>query len=144
MTYNIVNGQAVKNNDILVLSQLKESNFRYLKKTVNAKNTGTTSIAITDAGGLRFHPTMVRIVLSGANAVTLVPTISIGTNDSTYNNIFAATSLVGMTTVNNMNNFLVAALVSSVAGGTDIKINVSVGATATQCDLDVFVFGDYA
>lgn len=71
-------------------------------------------------------------------------TVSIGTNNSNYDDILAATSLVNMTSVNNMNNFLISALINSIGSNTDIKVNVSVGATATQCDIDVFVFGDYA
>ena len=143
MAYNVANGIAVKDNDIMLYTQLKGTFFKAITKNIDAKVAAATLIYTTDGGSKRFHPAMIRVLVSAANTVTVVPTISIGTNASTYNDLLAATALTGMTNVNNMTNYNLVALLTSVAVNTGIYVNVSVGATATTCNIDVAIFGDY-
>ena len=143
MAYNTVNGLALKDNDIILYSQLKGSHFKAIVKNIDAKVTGSTLIFTTDGGSKRFHPSSVRVLVSAANTVTLVPIVSVGTNATSYNDLLGATTLTGMTGVNNMQNYLLTLLINSVAVSTGIYINVSTAATATTCNIDVAIFGDY-
>ena len=143
MAYNTVSGNALKDNDIVLYSQLKGSLTKYIVKNVNAKNTGAILIATTDNNGKRFHPSMISVLISGANAITVPATLSIGTNASTYNDLLASTVLTGLTGVQNMTNYNLVAMINSVPVNTGIYLNVTAGSTATVCNIDVAIFGDY-
>lgn len=112
-------------------------------KGVNAKNTGATLVGTTENGTARFYPVMVVFEMTVASVIAIVPTVSIGTNSATYNNILAAAALTGMTTANSMICSSVVGAVNSVAPNTGINVNVSVGATATTATLDIHVLGYY-
>lgn len=111
---------------------------------INAKNTGTTTIYTTENGTRNFYPSRIRFICTAGTLITIVPTISIGTNASSYNNILAATSLTGLTSASNSISYNVDALVIPViAANTAIIANVTVGSTATTMTIEVHIFGDY-
>jgi hypothetical protein len=107
---------------------------------VNAKSTGATTIFTTE--GERFHPLFVVAEITAASALTIGATVSVGTNSTSFNNIMAA-SVTG-TTLNNMLPNALSALTDSVAPGTAVKVNVSVGAVGTSGTMSVTVIGFYS
>lgn len=111
---------------------------------VNGKTTGAVTIDTVD-GSNRFYPTSVLFEVMAATLITVPPTVSVGSNSPSFNDIVAATSLTGLTALNKtvVMNLTAAAFTSVAAGGT-LGINVTVGATATTCTLKVMVVGFYA
>jgi len=107
---------------------------------INAKSTGATTIFTTE--GERFHPLFVVAEITAASALTVGATVSVGTNSASFNNIMAA-SVTG-TTINNMLPNALSALTDSVAPGTAVKVNVSVGAVGTSGTMSVTVIGFYS
>lgn len=116
---------------------------RPVLKAIDFKTTGATTIFTTENGTERFHPLYVCAELTAATSVSVVPTISVGTNASSYNNILTATALTNFTAANKMQNYPISVLVDSVAANTAILVNVSIGATATTCTGKVAVIGYY-
>lgn len=110
---------------------------------VNAKNTGSFTIDTTENGTESFHPLLIVFVLNTASAVSVVPTISVGTNSSTYNNIMPAALLTGLTSAGMILPMPITSAISKVAANTAIKGNVTIGATATTATIDIHVFGYY-
>ncbi len=110
---------------------------------IDGKTTGVTTIATTVAGK-RFYPLFVGAEVTTADTIAVAPTVSIGTNDASYNNLLTATALTGLTVVNALIGLVpITAAKLSVAPSTAIKANVTVGATATTCTIRVFAVGFY-
>lgn len=115
------------------------SNKVVVKKStvsLNAKNTGTTLLYTLEASTLNFFPTQIvaRATGVGISGVVTAPTLSIGSNSTSYNNI-ATTGLMatllsalgaGTSVPTNVSNS------PALAGGTAIYANVSIGAIATN------------
>lgn len=110
---------------------------------LNAKNTGATLIGTTENGTQKFHPVFTLMVCNSGTLITVVPTVSVGTNGATYNNLIAATSMAAMTAAGNMAQPALTATYGNIAANTGIFINVTIGATATTCLVDIHVFGFY-
>jgi hypothetical protein len=122
----------------------RSHNQTFYSGSIDAKTTGATKIATTENGSQRFIPKTVIIELTAATAVTVVATLSVGTNSATYNNILAATALTGLSALNNIVMIhLPATAISSIAPNTDIYVNVTIGATATTANIRVDVDGYY-
>ena len=103
----------------------------------------SSKIFTTDAG-LRFIPTQVVAEITTADTIAVAPTISVGTNAATYNDILTASALTGLTAVNKMLGFgLTAAAGTSVAASVDIYVKVTTGATAVACVGRIDVIGYY-
>lgn len=143
MAYNTVGGSASKDKDIVLYDQLKASVYKAIVKNVDGKTAASTLIFTTDNGAKRFHPIMIRVVVSSAITITVVPTVSVGANSPDYNDILGATVLTSLTAVNKMSNFDIAIAANSVAANTGVYVKVTGIATATTCNIDVAVFGDY-
>ena len=112
--------------------------------SVDAKTVAATQIGTTLANTvLRFHPMFAVIYLKTVDTMLAAATLSFGTNASTYNNIIAATAMTGLTTANDMFRSDITGVVASIASGTAIFVNVTVGATATTELIDVFLYGYY-
>lgn len=107
---------------------------------VDAKTTGATTIFTTDVGR-RFRPLLTSFEMTAANTITVGATVSVGITASAYSDIISA-SVVG-TTANKMLPFPPATLIDSIAGGTDVKVNVSVAATGVSGTFRVDIFGYY-
>lgn len=111
---------------------------------INAKNTGSTGIYTTETGLGRFYPVAVLFEATNTASVSIVATISVGTNASSYNNILAASGLAGLTSNNAIITFPLTAAAVSVPASTAIVMNVTVGATATTMTVSCYLIGYYA
>lgn len=118
--------------------------FQTFVVTIDAKITGSTVINPTE-GSRRFYPVFATFEIIAASAIVGVPTLSLGTNSSTYNNIMTATALTGLTSVNKILNTsnLLTVVADSVAPSTEIRVNVTVGAVSTTATLKVMLHGFY-
>lgn len=110
---------------------------------INAKNTGATQIGATENGTEKFHPLFAVFVMNSASLITIVPTVSVGTNGATYNNILAATALAGVSGVGSMLPVVISSAISNISANTGIFVNVTIGATATTALLDCHIIGFY-
>jgi len=111
---------------------------------IDAKATGATTIGTTRDSGERFVPLYVVVELTAAAALTIVPTISVGTNGASYNNLLVATALTGISATNNVVILAIPpSVITSVPPGTPIKVNITIGATATTATVRVDVVGYY-
>lgn len=117
----------------------------YAVGNIDGKTTGATTVYTTsNPGSTRFYPIMIVVSLTGASGVTVPCTLSVGTNSSTYNNLLTATALTGVTTGSATQEFILnSAVLSSIGDAVDIKVNVTVGATATTYLIKVMVIGYY-
>lgn len=112
---------------------------------VNGKSTGTTLVFTLPAFLLNFYPTQVIFRAVNVGGVTTAPTVSVGTNSSSYNNIVSASLLstvlatLGATAGAPQN----ASISLPLAGGLQIFANVSIAALATNYTFNVEVIGFY-
>lgn len=109
---------------------------------VNGKTTGATVVFTTLDSTKLFFPYRIRIYLTNPSGVVTPPTISVGTNASSYNNMLAATALTGLTTSGTYLDFPIISPVTALAAGVDVNVNVTVGANATTYGFRVAVYGD--
>ena len=92
----------------------------------------------------RFHPITLVMQLTAVSGFVAVPTISLGTNASNYDNLVPATALIGMSTVNDAIAFsIVGRPYPSMAAGTEIRLRVSVAANATTYVVKTMLPGIY-
>lgn len=98
----------------------------------------------TENATRRFYPMFVVIKVTAANTIALVPTISMGTNASSYDNILTGYVLTNLSAVNKMVKAdLSAVAIDSVAPNTGIYVNITSAATASTCTLSVTLVGYY-
>jgi len=110
-------------------------------KGVNAKATGNTLIAVTDAN-MRFAVISTNYAAATLTGAATGPTFSIGTNSTTFDNI-RASSVWSPTTVNKKLGQAPASTTISVAPGTSIFLRITSAATSTTMTMDVIVSGVY-
>lgn len=111
---------------------------------LNPKTVGSVSLGFTENGTESFHPVFAVGVLQTAGGISIVPVMSIGTNSTSYNNIISAMSLVNMLNAGSMVPTIITSAISKIAPGTEVKANISIGATATGTpSMDVLLFGYY-
>lgn len=91
-----------------------------------------------------FVPMNTRLQLLGVSGLTLVATISLGTNGSSYTNMCGATLLTGLSVLNNLLNITMASPVAMIPANTDVYANISIASTATTYALRATVMGYYA
>ena len=116
---------------------------------INAKNTGVCDLFDTDP--TPFMPLFLIVMLRGVSGFTSVPTISIGTNATDYNNILPATALTGLDSVGEYFRVPVGTAVGtggvfrgmSPVSSVSLKAKVTVAAVATVYDIEVQVVGAY-
>jgi len=120
-----------------------------VKKTsaaINAKNTGNTLLYTLENSSFNFYPTMVvpRATGVGISGVVTGPTMSIGTNATSYNNV-AVSSLLSnvLTTLTGGNSLSTTIYSPGLAGNTAIYVNVSVAAVATNYTVLYDIIGFY-
>jgi hypothetical protein len=112
---------------------------------ISGTSTGSTLIETIDIP-VRFVALFINIeVTTLTGTVTTVPTVSIGTNATSYNNLLSASALTGVTVSNRVIQFSSTALATSVTGGTGIYANVTVAATGVSLvyTMRVSVLGFY-
>jgi len=112
------------------------------KTSISGISTAATAIGTTENGSQKFHPMFAVFVVRTANTITLAPTVSIGTNASTYNNILPAAVLTGLTAAALTLILPITVASSNVSSNTQVFINVTAG-TAVAMTFDVHLFGFY-
>lgn len=109
---------------------------------VNGKTIGNTLIFTTDSVK-RFVPTGVYVNVVSVVGLSLVATLSVGTNSPNYNNICAAAILTGLDSNNETIQLPLTGNLNSVAPGSQVYARVSIGSTATTYDLNTAIAGFY-
>jgi hypothetical protein len=149
------NGQLAFCNDVKTTFQYDSASVAWMplarvviKKStvvVNGKATGLTKIYTTEASTLKFYPTGVVIRATNISGVTTQPTASVGTNSTAYNNIVTGSLLNTL-----LNTLSVgsgspqpASISTPIPGNTDIYVNVTIAAIATNYSYTVEIIGFY-
>lgn len=101
-----------------------------------------STMLFTTVAGFTFLPTSIIVSANNVSGVISQPTLSIGTNALTYDNIFIA-SPTDLTITGTMDLFFTGSGSATVAPLTPIFINISVGAVATNYLINVVVGGVY-
>lgn len=121
-------------------SSISSSMQRFYVSGINGKNTGATLIFTPTS---RFSPISVALEVVSTTGFILGSTCSVGTNASSYNDIMVATAMIGMSSNNNLLNMPISTVISSIAAGTGVYLNVSVGANATTYVIKATINGYY-
>lgn len=90
-----------------------------------------------------FEPLMIQFEVASATAVISVPTVSIGTNSPTYNNILLAMALTGLTGAGSHTIVLPSPASMEALYGTDVYANVTGAGVDTELTIEVDVIGTY-
>lgn len=114
------------------------SGFYTYGADVDATSTGNTDI-VTLPNGFVF--TLVQVLLTNVSGLIIAPTLSIGTNSTSYNNINTAIILTPLATVNNVLNIASSATSIHCSTNDVVKCRVSIAATATTYSIQVLVSG---
>lgn len=107
---------------------------------IDGKTTGATLIFTPTS---RFTPLIVSTELTTVSGFVSVSSLSFGSNGASYNNILAISAMTLVVAANNVLNFPVSALATSVAAGTGIFVNVTSAAVATTYTIKVSITGFY-
>ncbi len=128
----------------VITSQLQSSTNQLSKysATVNATSSGNTLI-FTTASTTRFVPTSITISLNAVSGLSLVATVSVGSNASSYDNISSATLLTGLSVLNNIFRPSISSTGPTIAPDTPVYCRVSIPSTASTYQLIVTVVGYY-
>jgi len=111
-----------------------------IKRGIDGKTTGPI-LLLTPVGN--FTPLMINFELTSTTGFAVVASCSIGTNGASYNNILPISALTGISVAGNILNFSLLTLISKVAAGTGIYVNVTTGAVATTYVLKITLVGFY-
>lgn len=117
--------------------------IRIAVSSVDMKTAATTAGGSTANNGKRFIPEAVIIECTAATSITIVGTLSVGTNGG-VNDILAATAATGVTTANLVLQIPIVAAIGSIAPNTAISTKVTIAATGTSQVVNVYVTGYYA
>jgi len=90
-----------------------------------------------------FEPLMIQLEVQSATGVTLVPTVSIGTNAPNYNNILSALVLTGLSVAGAHTVMLPSPGGMEALYGQDIYANVTSVGLGTELTLSVDIIGTY-
>lgn len=102
---------------------------------------GTSTLIFTPT--TIFTPTMISLQLQSTTGFVTVASVSIGTNGASYNNILAISPMTAVISATNLLNFSLISLISTVAAGTGIYVNVTTPAVATTYVMKVIIMGVY-
>lgn len=109
---------------------------------VNGKTVGNTTILTVPTGGARFVPVTLIVVGSLLQLVGSTPTVSLGTNSATFDNIIPATALTITSGANKIEPIQVPTGAVVVAANDEALVfRVSVAATGTNYIMHVAVLG---
>lgn len=130
-------GAATGNSNVVILTS----------PTIDVTNTGVTAL-VTTSSSFKFFPIRVVTIVVVANNVMLGPSISIGTNAASYNNIVQTVSFAGAMNatdlVRNDNSLFITTVPQAVIQpSTLINCNVTVGLTGTQLTVKFLIEGIY-
>lgn len=110
---------------------------------LDATASATTTLFTTLNGTQGFYPTRAYAHPRTITTFVAVPTLSIGQNSATYNDIVTATALTGLNSTALFIPLVMAVPSVVVAVNTPIKVVVTVGALAAAYRVDIHLFGFY-
>ncbi len=113
--------------------------------TINGKNTGATAIYTLENASVNFFPIMIVPRVVNISGVTTAPTVSIGTNSTSYNNIATGSLLSSVLATLSVGSGApyMAPYSPSLSGGTVIYANVTIAAVATTYSVVYDIIGYY-
>lgn len=135
VSYNGTSGQ-------LINSATLENGIVVKNVAVDGKTVGNTLIFTTDAVKT-FVPVSINVTITSVSGLSLVSTVSVGTNSPNYNNICAAALLTGLDSNKETLQLPLIGNLSAIAPSTAVYTRVSIGSTATTYDLNVAIAGFY-
>jgi len=122
--------------------------LRVLRGTtpIDVKTAGNTKVLTLPATSFRFVPVAAHVeVLTLTGTVILQPSLSLGTNATSYNNLFTSSPLSGLLTTVGLTSasaLSIANAVAPLAGSTDVYAKVNITATgATTYTLRADIMG---
>jgi hypothetical protein len=115
----------------------------FVKRVTGVIATQTGPVAIDTNDASFFRPVHIIVDLNTVSGLGTPPTISIGTNAASYNNILGLTALTSLTLNSSTLQFSLSGAVASVAQNDVINVNISIGAIATTYTINVLVIGFY-
>lgn len=107
---------------------------------VDGTSVGNTSIT-TIPSGKKFIPQSGGFTLIGVSGLSLVATISIGTNSPNYNNIIGTTLLTGLSVQNQHLKINLSGIITTIAASSEIFCRVSIASTATAYNVIANISG---
>jgi hypothetical protein len=90
-----------------------------------------------------FEPLLIQFGVQSATGIISVPTVSVGTNSPTYNNILGAMALTGLTGAGSHTVVLPSPGSMEALYGTDIYANVTGAGVGTELTISVDLIGTY-
>ncbi|MCK5602402.1 hypothetical protein KAR91_11045 [Candidatus Pacearchaeota archaeon] len=118
-------------------------NTHYEKLTIDGTALASTLIKTTRDDGKLFVPQQVFAVLRTVSGFTSVPSLSLGTNSTDYDNICAIGAMTTVDAADELIPYAILAPVQAVAANTGIYVKITTAAVATTYDIDVIVMGFY-
>jgi len=138
----------IKNSFTFANSSWNPSSRTIVKKSIaniNGKSTGLTKIYTLENTGLTFYPITVVFRAVSVSGVVTAPTMAVGSNASSYNNIVASSLLSNVLATLGAGGGApqTANFSPALAGGTEIYANVSIGAIASNYTFQIEIIGFY-
>lgn len=122
----------------------------YTKSNIDVTTAATTTLFTTRDGGQRFFPLKIILETTSLTGFTSGGAFDIGTNSTSYNNIYE--NVPGPLAV--VNGYEVSAIssttpasgndLSSIPPNTDVKLKVTLAASATEWKVKLTIIGYYA
>lgn len=105
---------------------------------VDGTTTASTPIFTAPQG---FAISEIQAILKTVSGLSIVCTLSIGTNASSYNNIKSAVALTGLSAANSVLQISTPNPVAIVNTGETVYAKVTIASTATTYDLQIVIIG---
>ena len=113
----------------------------YTSSPINLKNTGATLLFNSINSSSPFFPSLIRIYTNNATGIVTPPTLSIGTNASSYNNIRAVT-LTTASASGQYVDYLPSYPLAPLAANAEVYVNVTIAAIATTYSARFAIYGN--
>jgi hypothetical protein len=115
--------------------------------TIDITNTGVQAL-VTTSGSFKFVPIRVVTIVIVATAVSLGPSLNIGTNAANYDNIVSNAQFAGAMNATDLVRSDPSLFISTtphaiIQASTTINVNVTVGLTGTQLTVQFLIEGIY-
>jgi hypothetical protein len=134
-------GQVLASSGAAALPAWQVAPVIFSVSNIDGKVGAATLIFTTTSN--RFTPTDIVFELTTIAGYVSVPSITVGTNGASYNNILGISPLTGVTTQNQLLRFSLTSVISSVATATGVYVLVSVPAGAGTYTIKCSVQGFY-
>ncbi len=115
--------------------------YSYKIKNIDGTAQAATLMGNPAPGG--FRVTHVILDLTSVSGFVSVPTISLGTNSTSYDDILTATPLTSLTSQSDTFMIPISGIVADIASATGIYLNIITGASASTYTIDAALLGFY-